>query len=88
MVSFPMGDPHYNDSNVEDVDLFRLVHEAGTFIYTGPCAYHDRLKCGYNVSETVNYENAAWVNVEMVGSMVEARKLITHAVSFSWLFIS
>ena len=45
----------------QEVPVYQLQQEAGTFIITFPKAYHGGFSYGYNVGEAVNFAIPDWL---------------------------
>lgn len=46
------------------IKVYRATHEAGTFIFTTPAAYHSGFNTGLNVAESTNFAFADWMEVK------------------------
>lgn len=53
------------------LDMYRIVQEEGTFLYTAPLAIHFGFNAGYNVAEATNYGNTKWFEVGMKEALIE-----------------
>lgn len=80
MLKSTVVDPRYIGKQAPGVRLFRLVEDPGTFVYTGPGAYHCGLNCPLNVAETVNISNGTLLDVGRIEGSVPYSRRVLHTV--------